>query len=147
MFPGIPPWSCCGHSWASKQTARGHIASSEATQCSPRGTLKHSLKVTQRSLKQIFVNGIENLVDRIFHNRYIALEYCAATLQDYVEGAYAPPTGLEPLTILRQATQGLAHLHALDICHRDIKPHNVLISMPGTFCTNSFKPDFSSLYS
>ena len=35
------------------------------------------------------------------------------------------------MTILRQATQGVQHLHNLDIVHRDIKPHNVLISMPG----------------
>ena len=41
------------------------------------------------------------------------------------------PGKLDNLTILRQATQGLAHLHSLDIVHRDIKPHNVLISMPG----------------
>ena len=72
--------------------------------------------------------------DRQF--RYIALEYCSATLQDYIEGRYTSPVGgnnppLDSLTILRQATQGLLHLHTLDICHRDIKPHNVLISMPG----------------
>ena len=72
--------------------------------------------------------------DRQF--RYIALEYCSATLQDYVEGRYVSPAGadappLDALSILRQATQGLLHLHTLDICHRDIKPHNVLISMPG----------------
>ena len=65
--------------------------------------------------------------DRQF--RYIALEYCCATLHDYVTGKY-PPT-MDKLSILRQATQGLAHLHSLDIVHRDIKPHNVLISMPG----------------
>ena len=67
--------------------------------------------------------------DRQF--RYIALEYCCATLHDYVTGNYSNPFKLDNLTILRQATQGLAHLHSLDIVHRDIKPHNVLISMPG----------------
>lgn len=38
---------------------------------------------------------------------------------------------LDALTLLRQATQGLSHLHNLDIAHRDVKPQNVLISMPG----------------
>lgn len=66
--------------------------------------------------------------DRQF--RYIALEFCCATLQDYAEGKYLNEN-LDCLTILRQATQGLAHLHSLDIVHRDIKPQNVLISMPG----------------
>ena len=62
--------------------------------------------------------------------RYIALELCSATLQDWVDGTYVNER-LEPLNILRQATLGLMHLHNLDIVHRDIKPQNVLISAPG----------------
>ena len=61
--------------------------------------------------------------------RYIALELCAATLQDYVDGKYANPN-LDALSILEQATRGVKHLHSLDIVHRDIKPQNVLIGTP-----------------
>ncbi|XP_015122831.1 serine/threonine-protein kinase/endoribonuclease IRE1 [Diachasma alloeum] len=66
--------------------------------------------------------------DRMF--RYIALELAEATLQDYVIGNYDRQT-ISVKNILAQATSGLAHLHSLDIVHRDIKPHNVLLSTPG----------------
>jgi serine/threonine-protein kinase/endoribonuclease IRE1 len=46
--------------------------------------------------------------------RYIALELCAATLQDYVEGKFVC-TKLSALDILYQSTAGLEHLHSLDI--------------------------------
>lgn len=66
--------------------------------------------------------------DRMF--RYIALELAEATLQDYVTGKYDKEK-ISVKNILHQATSGLAHLHFLDIVHRDIKPHNVLLSVPG----------------
>lgn len=52
--------------------------------------------------------------------RYIALELCAASLQDYVEGRVGN-LPIDGVTILRHATAGVAHLHSLDIVHRDIK--------------------------
>jgi len=66
--------------------------------------------------------------DRQF--RYIALELCDATLQEYVSDEKFERHGLQPVELLYQALSGLAHLHSLNIVHRDIKPHNVLISKP-----------------
>ncbi|KAJ8896641.1 hypothetical protein PR048_001985 [Dryococelus australis] len=47
--------------------------------------------------------------------RYIALELCAATVQDYVENRFNAAGMISPTEILRQATAGLQHLHSLDI--------------------------------
>ncbi|XP_068434646.1 serine/threonine-protein kinase/endoribonuclease IRE1 isoform X1 [Clinocottus analis] len=66
--------------------------------------------------------------DRQF--QYIAIELCAASLQEYVERKDFDRRGLEPVILLQQTMSGLAHLHSLNIVHRDLKPHNILVSMP-----------------
>ncbi|MBN3306883.1 ERN1 endoribonuclease, partial [Amia calva] len=79
--------------------------------------------------------------DRQFH--YIAIELCAATLQEqlksalkcdwlqYVEDPQCPQAGLDPVSLLQQTMCGLSHLHSLNIVHRDLKPRNILLSLPG----------------
>ena len=48
--------------------------------------------------------------------RYIALELCAATLTDYIAKKREVNLGnLDHVGLLHQATQGLDHLHSLDI--------------------------------
>lgn len=71
--------------------------------------------------------------DRQF--KYIALELCSATLQDYTEGRLVDKlkSQITVLDVLKQSTSGLMHLHSLNIVHRDIKPQNVLLSFPDAY--------------
>ncbi len=74
---------------------------------------------------------------------YIALELCPCSLADIVE--YPDRDQLRPIVqafepkkALRQITSGLRHLHALKLVHRDIKPHNILISSHGKMLISDF---------
>lgn len=66
---------------------------------------------------------------------YIALELCPASLLDVIERpkdfpSLVPSNGLNTPNILKQITSGIHYLHSLKIVHRDIKPHNILVSAP-----------------
>lgn len=65
---------------------------------------------------------------------YIALELCSSTLEDVVQekrelsGDLGPIGQIDPLDILYQIAQGVAHLHSMKIVHRDLKPQNILVA-------------------
>lgn len=79
-----------------------------------------------------------------FHFLYIALELCQASLfdlfkdnrrdmattSDPMHAQLIDDINREPVAALRQLAEGIKHLHALRIVHRDIKPQNMLIAYP-----------------
>lgn len=59
---------------------------------------------------------------------------CSGTLEDYItKPSYQGPKFKSRREILLQVTKGLAHLHTKGIVHRDIKPTNILISVPNGY--------------
>jgi serine/threonine-protein kinase/endoribonuclease IRE1 len=80
-----------------------------------------------------------NVIRYFFRERtekfvYIVLELCVGSLADLIDGAdirrREELEGLlvDPKSLLEQVTRGLGHLHAMKLIHRDIKPHNILIT-------------------
>ncbi|KAI8908939.1 kinase-like domain-containing protein [Gorgonomyces haynaldii] len=61
---------------------------------------------------------------------YIALELCECTLFDLITKRnefLELEKQISCIEILQQMMRGLEHLHSLNIVHRDIKPHNILM--------------------
>ena len=64
-------------------------------------------------------------------NRYIVLELCAGTLEEFVNGKYKGPMPPDE-NVLYQIACGVAYIHSKKLVHRDIKPENIWISLTDT---------------
>ena len=75
---------------------------------------------------------------------YLALELCDKTLRRCVEeNAFSRlDSGVERLGCLKEITGAVEYLHERRICHRDIKPDNILLSASGPL--RFILADFSS---
>ncbi|KAL7075973.1 hypothetical protein ACQ4LE_004797, partial [Meloidogyne hapla] len=72
--------------------------------------------------------------DRYFH--YIALELCDLSLSDYIQRHAGSLEKATKLDLMKQATDGIAHLHHINIIHRDVKPKNILMTGISTDANN-----------
>ena len=100
---------------------------------------KEEKQSTQREINIIIkVDRHPNIV-RFFHSEsdddfiFLALELCDGTFYDYFFNANEElklklQNTISKEEVFQQVTIGLAHLHKNNIIHRDIKPHNLLIS-------------------
>src|SRR5699024_824699 len=69
---------------------------------------------------------------------YMAMEYVdGMTLKEYIQ-AYGPIEVEKTLEIMKQITSAIAHAHANDIVHRDIKPQNILMDKDGNVKVTDF---------
>ncbi|MDL4840015.1 Stk1 family PASTA domain-containing Ser/Thr kinase [Aquibacillus rhizosphaerae] len=69
---------------------------------------------------------------------YMVMEYVdGMTLKKYIQ-TYGPVEVQESIEIMKQITSAIAHAHANDIVHRDIKPQNILIDPYGNVKVTDF---------
>ncbi|QKY68991.1 Stk1 family PASTA domain-containing Ser/Thr kinase [Lentibacillus sp. CBA3610] len=69
---------------------------------------------------------------------FMAMEYVdGMTLKEYIQ-RYAPIDTREALDIMKQIASAIAHAHANDIIHRDIKPQNIMIDTYGQVKVTDF---------
>src|SRR5690625_950284 len=72
------------------------------------------------------------------HILYMVMEYVDGfTLKEYVQ-TYGPLNIEEAVHIMQQITNAIAHAHAYDLVHRDIKPQNILIDHNGQVKVTDF---------
>ncbi|XP_015232817.1 PREDICTED: serine/threonine-protein kinase/endoribonuclease IRE1-like [Cyprinodon variegatus] len=126
------PTDVLGHGSAGTFVFRGRF---DGRHIAVKRILPESFEVAEREVQLLRESDTHPNVIRYFCTErdrlftYIAIELCAATLQQYVEDSSCFPE-LDHITLLEQTMCGLSHLHSLNIVHRDLKPRNILLSGP-----------------
>ncbi|KAI9497680.1 kinase-like domain-containing protein [Zychaea mexicana] len=86
-------------------------------------------------LKSYFYNQVENKQDEVYLN--LVMEYVPDTLYRAIRH-YAKQKQTMPTMLVRvymyQVIRSLAYIHSLGICHRDIKPQNILLDPTTGVC-------------
>ncbi|CAO3627987.1 unnamed protein product [Cunninghamella echinulata] len=86
-------------------------------------------------LKSYFYNQVENKEDEVYLN--LVMEYVPDTLYRATR-LYAKSKQSMPMVLVKvymyQVIRALAYIHSLGICHRDIKPQNVLLDPAAAIC-------------
>ena len=80
---------------------------------------------------QVYEKGDRNCVP------YLAMEYCeGGSLKDRLGGGSLPPR--EAARTARSLAEAIAHAHARNVVHRDLKPDNVLLTQDGILKITDF---------
>ena len=84
-----------------------------------------------RTLQQIRHPNVVQILDVGTQDtvHYYAMEYLEKSLADVLSDGPLPPR--EAVRIAAQAARGLEAVHAAGICHRDVKPSNILFASDG----------------
>ena len=100
------------------------------------------LKLTHK-LKHENIVRLRDLIKTKNH-LYLFLEFCngetlQSFLRNYIE-LFHKPLSLELLQFfVRQIVKGLSYMAAQNVIHRDLKPDNIMISMPSDTRENEYK--------
>jgi serine/threonine protein kinase len=65
------------------------------------------------------------------NNRFLVLELCEATIDDYIRRRYMADNMPSDCDALHQMASGVQYIHSKGFVHRNVKPENVLISTSG----------------
>jgi serine/threonine-protein kinase/endoribonuclease IRE1 len=130
------PDRCLGHGSNGTAVFPGHLGGREVA---VKRLIRSANSLAAKEIKHLLSSDENPHVIRYFDKEeslnftYLALDRFEASLDQVVEhmerypSLVATPKGLDVKDALQQITDGVSHLHALKLVHRDIKPQNVLV--------------------
>ena len=127
---------CLGHGSNGTAVFPGHLGGREVA---VKRLIRSANSLAAKEIKHLLSSDENPHVIRYFGKEeslsftYLALDRFEASLDQVIEhmdrypSLVTTPQGLDVKDALRQITDGVSHLHALKLVHRDIKPQNVLV--------------------